>query len=47
MLFTVHQEALDGPEPVLDRLDRILTRVEDDVHEMDLLPADLLEESHW
>lgn len=47
MLFEVHATAMDGAEGVLDALDQILGRVEDDVHEMAIVDADQIEASRW
>jgi hypothetical protein len=47
MLFAVHPAAMNGEEGILDALDAILLRVEDDVHEAELIGADDLEASAW
>lgn len=47
MRFILHQEALDGADDILDRIDRIVDRVADDVHEIEVPDADLLEASRW
>jgi len=47
MRFAVQPAAMDGAETVLNALDAILLRVEDDIHELELLQADELEASAW
>ncbi|AUX46506.1 uncharacterized protein SOCE26_080120 [Sorangium cellulosum] len=47
MLFVVQLAAMNGEERVLDALDAILVRVEDDVHEAELIDVDELEASAW
>lgn len=47
MRFVVYPTAMNGPESVLNELDAILLRVENDVHEMEVPPADQLEQSPW
>lgn len=47
MLFTVQSTAMNGTERVLHLLDAIVTRVEDEVHELEVVQADDLEESRW
>lgn len=38
---------MNGREAVLNSLDALLTRVEDDIHELEIIDADLLETSTW
>jgi hypothetical protein len=47
MIFAIGQEAMNGNESVLNNLDMLVMRVEDDVHELEILDADLLEASPW
>ena len=47
MLFVIQAAAMDGAESVLDALDAILSRAEDEVHEVSIIRADLLEQSAW
>lgn len=47
MLFAVKPEAMNGTDTVLDKLDDLISRVEDDIHELELADADLLEDSGW
>ena len=47
MRFVLERAVMNGPETVLDKLDDLLARVEDEVHEIDIIDADLLEESAW
>lgn len=47
MLFSVLQSAMDGSEVVLDALDGVLARAEEEVHELEMVRADTLEESSW
>jgi hypothetical protein len=47
MLFGITHSAMNSSETVLNMLDALLTRVEDDVHELEVVDADLLENSAW
>ena len=47
MLFVIHPQAMNGDEAVLDALDSILARTESEVHDMEIIDADLLEDSDW
>ena len=47
MRFAIEHEAMNGPEAVLNLLDSLLARAEDDIHELEILDADLLENSTW
>ena len=47
MLFSIRHEAMNGGEPVYNALDQILARVEGDIHEVEIVDADLLQESDW
>jgi hypothetical protein len=47
MLFVIQPSAMEGVEAVLDALDAILVRVEDEVHEMEVIQAEDLESSAW
>jgi len=47
MLFAVQPAAMNGTEPVLNALDSILARAEDDVHELEVVRADELEQTSW
>jgi hypothetical protein len=47
MRFAIKYSAMNGPEPVLNRLDELLSRVEDEIHELEIQDADLLENSDW
>ena len=47
MLFEITSAAMRAQEKTLDALDQILSRVENDVHEIDIIEADALEESEW
>ncbi|UQA56387.1 hypothetical protein [Polyangium aurulentum] len=47
MLFAVQLAAMNGAERVLNALDAIATRVEDNVHEVEILDADELESTAW
>ena len=38
---------MNGSEEILNKLDELLTRVEDEIHELDIADADMLEESAW
>lgn len=47
MLFSISQTALNGSEALLNCLDAIMGRVEDTVHELQIIDADILDESAW
>jgi hypothetical protein len=47
MTFAIGQGAMNSCETVLNKLDALLKRVEDDIHELEILDADLLETSAW
>lgn len=47
MRFSIDVGAIDGPEQVLHALDAFVARVEDGVHEAEILDADRLEASNW
>ena len=47
MIFAITQSAINGTETVLNNLDELLMRVEDDIHELEIVDADLLEGSAW
>ena len=47
MRFAIRFSAMDGPESVLNKLDDLLSRVEDEIHELEVTDADLVEESAW
>ena len=46
MTFSITAAAINS-EPGLNKLDALLKRIEEDVHEMEILDADLLEETFW
>jgi acyl-CoA reductase-like NAD-dependent aldehyde dehydrogenase len=46
MTFSVTAAAINS-EPGLNKLDELLKRIEEDVHQMEILDADLLEETSW
>lgn len=47
MIFSIKSTAFSVSERTFNELDLILSRVEDDIHEMDIEDADLLEDSDW
>lgn len=47
MLFAIKYEAMNGSEIVLNLLDALLSRAEDDIHELEIVDADVLESSAW
>jgi hypothetical protein len=47
MRFAIKFSAMNGPESVLNKLDDLLARVEDEIHELEVMEADLVEESAW
>ncbi len=47
MRFVLHQAALNGADDTLARLDRVVDRIADEVHEIEVPDADLLEGSQW
>jgi hypothetical protein len=47
MLFAVRLDAMNGSETVLNLLDALIARIEDDIHELEIADADLLETSGW
>lgn len=47
MLFSIGMKALNGDEATLNCLDAIVDRVEDAVHELEIVDADLLSNSSW
>jgi hypothetical protein len=47
MRFAIRYSAMNASEPVLNKLDELLSRVEDEIHELEITDADLLEGSAW
>ncbi|MCP4004054.1 MAG: hypothetical protein GY725_07655 [bacterium] len=47
MRFVLHANALNGDGQILALLDRLVDRVADEVHRIDVPDADLLQESLW
>ncbi len=47
MLFRVFPTAANGPEELLNRLDSILRRIEESVHELEIMDVEIVEESAW
>lgn len=47
MRFVLFTSALDGDDAVLDHLDRLVDRVADEVHRIEVQDADLLQGSAW
>lgn len=47
MTFSITAAAMNVAEPGLNKLDALLNRIEEEVHEMEILEADLLEETCW
>ncbi|MFS8065211.1 MAG: hypothetical protein ACMG6S_02445 [Byssovorax sp.] len=47
MLFAIQPAAMNGTEAVLDALDAIIARTEDEVHKAEVIQADQLENSRW
>lgn len=47
MLFAIHVSVMNGTETTLDALDLIAARVDDDVHEVDVIDADQIEQTTW
>lgn len=47
MLFSVKCSVMNGSETVLNALDALIARIEDDIHEIEIAEADLLEDTHW
>jgi hypothetical protein len=47
MTFSITAVAMNATEPGLNKLDALLKRIEEEVHEMEILDADLLEETSW
>jgi len=47
MVFAIAPAAMNGEDTVLNKLDALLMRVEDDVHELEIIDADFLEASAW
>jgi hypothetical protein len=47
MRFVIARALMNGCDAILDKLDELLTRVEDEVHEVEISDADLLEDSAW
>jgi hypothetical protein len=47
MLFVIQPSATHGVEVILNALDAILLRVEDEVHELEIIQADDLASSDW
>jgi len=47
MRFAIRYSAMNGSESVLNRLDELLSRAEDEIHELEIADADLLEGSTW
>ena len=47
MLFVIQPSAMDGAESVLNALDSILNRVEDNVHNLEIADAERLETTSW
>lgn len=47
MLFEIRDGVLNGTEQVLGYLDSLLMRVEDEVHILEIIDADVLESSRW
>lgn len=47
MLFEIRDTALNGSNQVLNQLDAVLTRAEDEVHMVEINGADILQQSKW
>jgi len=47
MTFSITLTAMNASEEGLNKLDALLKRIEEDVHEMEILGADLLEDTSW
>lgn len=47
MLFAIQSAAMNGTETVLNALDAIVARAEDEVHKAEITQADQLENSRW
>jgi hypothetical protein len=47
MRFVIATAVMNESDEILDQLDQLLTRVEDEVHELEIVEADLLEDSRW
>ena len=47
MRFVLHGEALNGPDENLGHIDRLVDRVADELHRVELPDADQLQESRW
>lgn len=47
MLFSIRSSAMSGGDAICNKLDQILSRSEDGVHEIEILDAESLEESDW
>ncbi|MHA6196980.1 hypothetical protein ACX3YG_21725 [Pseudomonas wadenswilerensis] len=47
MRFVIHQEALNGSDEVLALLDRLIDRVADEIHRIEVLDADMVKSSAW
>ena len=47
MLFAILPAAMDGAETLLNALDALVSRAADEVHEIEILQADDLENSRW
>ncbi len=47
MKYILHADALNGDDPILALLDRLVDRVADEVHRIDVPDADLLQETLW
>ncbi len=45
--FVVYTSALNGDDSVLSIIDRLIDRLADEVHRVDIPDADLLQESAW
>ena len=47
MLFAIKYNAMNGSESVLYSLDVLMARIEDEIHELEIADADLIESSQW
>ncbi len=47
MRFVLHADALNGDDQILVLIDRLVDRIADEVHRIDVPAADLLQESAW
>lgn len=45
MRFVIHQEALNGNDEVLALIDRLIDRVADEIHKIEVMDADMVKSS--